>query len=521
MTLLQFVPCGTKFRQVDPASQSAVWVLSEVLHPLWGQPLNEAIVRTAEGSIRYIALGFRDGNRCMVARGRLPGVDTAEWIGVEAPTGRAETKAGPSYPANLPAEFWESRSLFREMRNVAAYHRVSPDALLGNYLGRAAAMLPPGTLMFSSPIPSGLDLLVAIVGEPGESKTKAGKLGRMSMPKPDTEKCPLHLVDLIDGIGISSGPGIIESFMGCVEKGERVQTATNGLFYCDEGSVLKQINSRNGEILDEVLRCIFSGTPLSTPNATKDRWRHVEGYCIGVVINMTPKAVGPLLAQSGDGSPQRFLWFSAADPNMPRFAEKCEPPRIELPEEPVEIQFDPSIVADLDHRLWLRQTGQLKVDPLDVHLGWVQAKVAAILTLWDGRRSVERHDWALAGTIIDVSCSTRRHVAALSAAIEQESHVKQGRAAGVRQAAAEEARVEAEETKAVDNMRRGALQAARVVWNEGPQTEGKLKNKLRSNLRALWTEASRFAQKEGWLKRSASGGTITFSKGPVEPPPRS
>ena len=165
-------------------------------------------------------------------------------------------------------------------------------------------------------MPSGLDLLVAIVGEPGDSKTMAWKLGRLSMPKLDTMNCPTHLLDMIDGLSISSGPGLIESFMG--EEGDECKPATNGLFYCDEGSVLKQISARNGEILDEILRSIFAGTPLSTPNATKERWRHVEGYCIGVVINMTPKAVGPLLAQSGDGSPQRFLWLSAADPNMPR-----------------------------------------------------------------------------------------------------------------------------------------------------------------------------------------------------------
>ena len=413
---------------------------------------------------------------------------------------------------NLPSEFWESRPLFRQMRSLAAYHRVSPDALFGNYLARTAAMVAPGTDMYSRPDPSGLDLLVAILGNPGDSKTMAWKLGRRSMPIPDLMNCPKHLLGMIDGLSISSGPGLIEGFMG-EEGGERKQVHTNGLFYCDEGSVLKQISARNGEILDEILRCIFAGTPLSTPNATKERWRHVEGYCVGVVINMTPNAVGTLLAQSSDGSPQRFLWFSAVDPNMPRFPEKCEPSRIELPKEAVEIHFDPSIVAELDHQLWQRHAGRIKVDPLDVHLGWVRAKVAAILALWDGRRSVERDDWELAGTIVRVSCAARKHAAAQSATIEQARCVQQGRAAGVRQAAAEEA-------KAVENIRRGALQAARVVWNQGVETEGKLRNRLRSNLRTLWREASALAVKEGWL-RCFTGGSVTyFDKGPVEPPTR-
>lgn len=421
---------------------------------------------------------------------------------------------------NLPVYFWDNRLLFRQIRSLAAYHRVSPDAVLGNYLARTAAMVAPRTEMFSRPDPSGLDLLVAILGNPGDSKTMAWKLGRRSMPIPDLMNCPKHLLGMIDGLSISSGPGLIESFMGCDEKGKRVQTSTNGLFYCDEGSVLKQISARNGEILDEILRSIFAGTPLSTPNATKDRWRHVEGYCIGVVINMTPNAVGTLLAQSSDGSPQRFLWFSAVDPSMPRFPEKCEPPRIVLPKEAVEIRFDPSIVAELDHQLWQRHAGRIKVDSLDVHLGWVRAKVAAILALWDGRDFVRRDDWELAGTIVSVSCAARKRAAAQSATIEQARCVQQGRAAGVRQAAAEEARAEVEETKAVENIRRGALQAARVVWNEGVETEGKLRNRLRSNLRTLWREAWAFAVKEGWLKRSVNGGVVYFDKGPVEPPTR-
>ena len=408
------------------------------------------------------------------------------------------------------------------MRSLAAYHRVSPDALLGNYLARTAAMLPPRTRMFSCEMPSGLDLLVAIVGDPGASKTKAMKLGRMSMPKPSDElHCPLYLADMIDGLGISSGPGLIEHFMGYDDKGERVQLRTNALFCCDEGSVLKAIGSRNGETLDEILRSIFAGTPLSTPNATKERWRHVEDYCVGVVINLQPKSVGLLLSQSDDGSPQRFLWSPATDPNMPEFPEKSTAPRIVLPTKALDVKFDLSIVAELDRQQFKRARGEVKVDPLDVHLGWVRAKVAAIFALWDGGRTlVTRDDWKLAGDVIEASCATRRDVATRYAAIEHERRVQEGRASGVRQAAAEEARAEMEEAKAVENIRRGALQAARVVWNQGVETEGKLKNRLRSNIRELWREASALAVKEGWLRRFTDGSTTYFDKGPVEPPTR-
>ena len=87
--------------------------------------------------------------------------------------------------------------------------------------------------MFSRPDPSGLDLLVAILGNPGDSKTMAWKLGRRSMPILDLMNCPKHLLGMIDGLSISSGPGFIESFMG-EGGGERKQVHTNGLFYCDE-----------------------------------------------------------------------------------------------------------------------------------------------------------------------------------------------------------------------------------------------------------------------------------------------
>lgn len=175
---------------------------------------------------------------------------------------------------NLSIAFWNSRPLFKQIRKFAHYHCVSPDALLGHCLARTAAMLPHQTKMFSTPKPGGLSLLIAIVGDPGASKTQAMELGRLVMPPPGVLDCSFSLAEMIDGLGISSGPGLIEQFMG-ENNGERVQVRHNGLFLCDEGSVLKAIASRTGEILDEVLRCIFAGTPLSTPNATKDRFRHL------------------------------------------------------------------------------------------------------------------------------------------------------------------------------------------------------------------------------------------------------
>ena len=83
------------------------------------------------------------------------------------------------------------------MRSLAAYHRVSPDALLGNALARTAAMVHPETVMFSRSEPSGLDLLVSVLGPPGASKTASLKLGRRLMPIPgsaDILHRPVHLL---------------------------------------------------------------------------------------------------------------------------------------------------------------------------------------------------------------------------------------------------------------------------------------------------------------------------------------
>ena len=359
--------------------------------------------------------------------------------------------------------------------------------------------------MFSSQMPSGLDLLVAIVGEPGDSKTKAGKLGRMSMPVPDVMDCPMYLLGMIDGLSISSGPGLIESFMG-VEDGERKQVHNNGLFYCDEGSVLEAISARNGEILDEILRCIFAGTPLSTPNATKDRWRYVEGYCIGVVINMTPKAVGPLLPQSSDGSPQRFLWFSAVDPNMPRFPEKCEPARNRATEGGRRDTFRPldrrrtrpPAVAAADRpnqgrparrTPWLGP-GKGSCDPHA--LGWPE--VGGARRLGAGRDHRQR---VLCDAEACRSPIRRARTSPLCTAGTRVRRPPSRRRGGQSRSGGGQSHQEHTAGRPSSSPRR---------LEQGVETEGKLKNKLRSNLRALWPEASAFAVKEGWLKRSVSGG---------------
>ena len=142
-------------------------------------------------------------------------------------------------------------------------------------------------------------------------------------------------------------------------------------------------------------------------NASADTTRIVNDYCLGIIINFPPEAAKQLLSEDKLGTPQRFLWASAIDPNIPENAPFAMRPRIDLPATTVVVRFDESIRREIRTTLWKRTTGQEEARVADARVVWIRCKVAAVLTLWDGRSTVEWEGWRLAGMVLATSCAVR------------------------------------------------------------------------------------------------------------------
>ena len=313
-------------------------------------------------------------------------------------------------PINLPAEFWEARPRFRQLRDYAWYNRLSPDALLGVCLARTAAFVAAGTMLYSKPDGCVPNLFSATVGNPGAGKTGVPKIARRIVPQPPV---PLDAPEPVDGNTIGSGEGLLQAYLKWNIKEHALEQVTfNAYVVADEGPIIKSIEDRTGSSLGPILCTIFTGEPTGTLNASKGAQRHISDYHLGLAINLTPEATKHILSKDKYGTPQRFLWNSATDASMPLNVPATECPVINLPTEVRHITFAAPILAEIDKALHARVTGREEVALLDAHVSWIQCKVAALFALWEDRSTVSKKDWRLAAMVVKASCAVRDNILA-------------------------------------------------------------------------------------------------------------
>jgi hypothetical protein len=340
--------------------------------------------------------------------------------------------------AMLPEEFWGARQLFKDIRQAAHATLNSADAVLGCILARASAMVHRDLKFDSGRGPTGsMNQFVALVARSGIGKSTASECAEgLILP-------PTHLSKLDgttdpdrfrDGVGLGTGEGMAEAYMGWAERdtgevhksgpnrGEpktekyRTQVRHNAYLYLDEGQTLtKMMKERQGTTIGATIRTAWGGGPLGQANAQETTTRFVArgSYSMGMVICYQPAVAQDLLADGAPGTPQRFLWLSAIDTNIPEEAPHCPDP-FRLPIEdrtgrPITgvVEFPQALKTKLRREHLAKVRGEVEVEELDSHAPLMLCKLAALLAVLDERLAVSHEDWELANLIWRVSCATR------------------------------------------------------------------------------------------------------------------
>ncbi len=133
-----------------------------------------------------------------------------------------------------------------------------------------------------------------------------------------------------------------------------------------------------------------------------------------LVMSFQPAYTEHLLSESDAGTPQRFIWVSATDPNIPDHNKTnkitpldWEPPKTILGMldgyEIQTLEIDASIITELEARSLAKARGGLITVAMDSHRDLQHMKTAALLAILDNRLNIDRDDWNLANMILNTS----------------------------------------------------------------------------------------------------------------------
>ncbi|MDO5068406.1 MAG: hypothetical protein Q4D96_14100 [Propionibacteriaceae bacterium] len=410
-------------------------------------------------------------------------------------------------------DFWQARDVLKHIRRHAYARMTAPWAVLGNCMLRAVGAIPHHVVL--PPTVGGvgsLNLLVGLVGPSGAGKGASEAAAADACTWPMLHTAPL-----------GSGEGITHAYAHpkpAPKKGEPphddplVWDHRSVLFTSPEIDQVAAIQSRRGSTLMAQLRSAYSGERLGMQYA--DSTRRIilpaHSYRLGLSVGIQPERADWLLAdaEAGGGTPQRFLWLPVTDPRIsatppagngpwpwtaPLGAARLIPGAsqdrhgrtvIEIPEEA-------TVRIREAHAARARGEG----DALDGHALYTRLKVAAALAVLDQRLQVVEEDWALAGTVMQVSDATRSLVQARVRAWA--SQLLEGRAK-------QEARRQAitEETLAEEGAKRVARTVARAVRKVGEMSRSVARKAVAAKDRHLFDDA---------LLRLVEAGQVTISEG--------
>lgn len=316
--------------------------------------------------------------------------------------------------------FWGARPQLRHIWLFARARRAAPWAVLGVVIARIIAATPPFIVL--PPTIGGdasLNLFVGLVGPSG-----AGK-GAAEAAAEDAVKIDTGLFDVWK---LGSGQGIAHGYMRR-EKGSLIRHADAVLFTMSEIDYIGGLSEPRGSTLLPELRSTWMGERLGHLYVDPAKRVPVEPhtYRAAFITGIQPHRAAVLLDDTDAGTPQRFVWMPAVDPDAPDAA----------PDEPSPLHWSrplPWPTAGFFGRSRLRVCGQAaetiekarvtrlrgEGDALDGHALLARLKVAAALGLLHGRAEVDDEDWTLAGTVMAISDATRASVVAALAAKARE-----------------------------------------------------------------------------------------------------
>lgn len=388
-------------------------------------------------------------------------IDTATGEILDAPT--------------LAARVFGATPALSAIRQAAHSRLVVPWAVLGAVLARVVAETPPHVVL--PPIvgsDASLNLAVALVAASG-----GGKSGATACADDLLHVTPYRLADVI---GPGSGEGVMMAFLewDADEKRNRLKSHAHALMHADEIGQIGAVQGRASQSsLGSILRSMLTGDRVGTTAADTTRKRQLpaHGYRLAVVAGVQPALSDVLLADADAGTPQRWLWLPADDPDW-QPPEETWPERLDwrLPAldrgrdtSTGRVRLDVCPEAVQTVRDTRHATIRGDADHLDGHRLLTRLKVGAALALLHGELEVSPQWWALAGLVMHRSDLTRaRCQTELAAKVLDES-----RAAGRRDHAREVGHREARDADATMH--------ARAIWRGTVGHRGTLKGEPHPN----------------------------------------
>lgn len=362
----------------------------------------------------------------------------------------------------IEQDFWESRECLAMVYNTALAMMASPWATLGVTAARALATVRPNVTL--PPIISGpgsLNLFIALVAKSGGGKGAAN--GAASLLVPD------HLVR---DKNLGSGEGLVALFGRSADEDDPTPIHESLLINVDEVDILTAIGQRTGSTMMAVLRSAFMGETLGFSYADKSKRRDLRKhtYRMTMVVSIQPKRAGPLLADEGGGTPQRFMWFPAKDDRI-SMEERWPSGPLTLPE-PSEWLYPREIVIPDEARYLIRservksQHESEEENALDGHALFCREKFAYALAIMDGRTNMTSEDWELSEIVANVSTYTREKCAADLKEAARIDALDRGEIRGIEMHAADDAK-EYESAEKIRRVLRGVLSKLDAAGEDG------------------------------------------------------
>jgi hypothetical protein len=418
------------------------------------------------------------------------------------------TEAAPVAGADL----WRRPELER-IRDFARARMAPPAAVLAVALARVICRtpewvtLPP--LIFS---PASLNLAVAIVGESGAGKSGAVRVAAEALQTSGGYNFHTH--------SIGTGQGLAHAYARYDNKEGVVRTAYSAMLTLDEVAHLAGHARQNGSTILAELRRFLMGEPLG--HLYVDLYKRVElpahSYRGAVIIGVQPAKADAILDDVDAGTPQRFGWFPATDPNAGDDMPDCpEPLAWEAPTwdrrqvaatggfRHIDICDEAADAIREAHRQRARGEG----DALDGHRLLTRERFATGFALLAGHADTEgitADDWALAGALLDVSDRTRAQVVDRLTRARAEQNRQRGEAEAERAAIVGERTADAE-------LKRGCRYITRKLSREADWVNGSpLRASLPGPLRPLFDAAIDVLLEAGQIEMERTAGNYPGSR---------
>ena len=332
-------------------------------------------------------------------------------------------------PARIEPEFWDAHPILGTIRQAAYARMVSADAVLACILARIVQHIPYEYVI--PPIVGGKstpNMFVALIGPSGTGKGGARRAADDLLGHIPTRRDN----PVIEG-PLGSGEGIVSLFYEYpqdpddpdAKPGKNLELYYRGVMILDEeGSALAELIKRQGQVTEQTLLKMWSGERLGFSYSARGsglRLSVPDGqYRASALLGIQPAAAAFLLddARSDRGLPQRFLWASTIDPQVPeeelQFPAPLDwqPPRFGTGLDQATIKVAPEIRTRLRKAHHARVTGSGSLG-LESHGGLVQLKTATALAalIRPGEPlEVDTQVWELAGALKSASDAVRQAV---------------------------------------------------------------------------------------------------------------